>query len=117
LGVPVSSVSRVTANEYVVVLTTMASAAEARKLVRHLVDQRLIACGSVLPGATSVYRWRGDVTEEEEVVVLMKTTRSRWDALRAAVTQQHPYEVPELLALPVRAGLESYLSWVSAEVA
>ena len=117
MGVPVSFVSKVTASEYVVVLTTLASAAEAQQFVRHLVDQRLIACGSVLPGATSVYRWRGAVTQEEEVVVLMKTMRSRWDALQAAVAERHPYEVPELLALPVRAGLESYLSWLSAEVA
>ena len=105
------------ATEYVVVLTTLDNAAEARSLVRRLVDQRLIACGTVLPGATSVYRWRGDVTEEHEVVVLMKTVRSRWDALRAAVAEHHPYDVPELLALPVGAGLEPYLAWVSEEVA
>ena len=103
-------------SEYVVVLTTLDNAAEARRLVRRLVDQRLIACGTVLSGATSVYRWRGDVTEENEVVVLMKTVRSRWEALREAVVEHHPYEVPELLALPVGAGLERYLAWVSAEV-
>jgi periplasmic divalent cation tolerance protein len=108
---------RVAVSAYVVVLTTLGSAAEARRLVRRLVEQRLVACGTVLPGATSVYRWRGDVTEEDEVVVLLKTMRSRWDALRAAVAAEHPYEVPELLALPVDAGLKQYLAWVSAEVA
>ena len=117
MGLPDSFVSRVAASDYVVVLTTLDSAAEARRLVRRLVDQRLVACGTVLPGATSVYRWRGEVTEEDEVVVLMKTERSRWDALRAAIAAEHPYEVPELLALPVGAGLERYLAWVSAEVA
>jgi len=110
-------VFQVAASEYVVVLTTVDNAAEARRLVRRLVDQRLIACGTVLPGATSVYRWRGGVTEENEVVVLIKTMRSRWEALRAAVAEHHPYEVPELLALPVAAGLERYLAWVSEEVA
>ena len=117
MGLPVSFVIRVAASEYVVILTTLGSAAEARRLVRRLVEQRLVACGTVLPGATSVYRWRGDVTEEGEVVVLLKTRRSRWDALRTAVTAEHPYEVPELLALPVAAGLKQYLDWVSAEVA
>jgi periplasmic divalent cation tolerance protein len=107
----------VAASEYVVVLTTLGSAAEALRLVRRLVEQRLVACGTVLPGATSVYRWRGDVTEEEEVVVLLKTVQGRWDALRAAVAAEHPYEVPELLALPVGAGLTPYLAWLSAEVA
>ena len=117
MGVPVSFVGKVAASDYVVVLTTLDSAAEARRLVRRLVDQRLVACGTVLPGATSVYRWRGEVTEEDEVVVLLKTMRSRWDALRAAVAEHHPYEVPELLALPVGAGLERYLAWVAEEVA
>jgi periplasmic divalent cation tolerance protein len=110
-------VFEVPASDYVVVLTTLDSVAEARRLVHQLVEQRVIACGTVLPGATSVYRWRGDVTEENEVVVIMKTMRDRWDALREAVAEHHPYEVPELLALPVAAGLEAYLAWLSEEVA
>lgn len=103
------------AGEFVVALTTLGNLAQARQLVRRLVDERLIACGTVLPGATSVYRWRGEVTEEEEVVVLLKTATSRWEALKAAVEAHHPYEVPELLALPVTAGLERYLNWIASE--
>ncbi len=103
------------AGEFVVALTTLGNLAQARQFVRRLVDERLIACGTILPGATSVYRWRGQVTEEEEVVVLLKTAKGRWDALRTAVEAQHPYEVPELLALPVTAGLERYLDWLSSE--
>lgn len=98
-----------------VALTTLGNPAQARQLVRKLVDERVIACGTVLPGATSVYRWQGKVAEEAEVVVLLKTTKARWDALQAAVEAQHPYEVPELLALPVVAGLERYLDWVASE--
>ena len=105
------------AGEFVVALTTLKDPEQARDLVRRLVDQRLIACGTVWPRASSVYRWQGKVTEEEETVVLLKTTRSRWDALQAAVAAQHPYEVPELLALPVTAGLERYLDWVASETA
>jgi periplasmic divalent cation tolerance protein len=99
-----------------VVLTTLASEADARALVTALLADRLIACGTLLPGGRSLYRWQGKMTEEAEVVVLLKTERSRWDALCGAVRQRHPYEVPELLALPVERGLDQYLSWVRQEV-
>ena len=99
-----------------VVLTTLATAAEARAFVTALVAGRLVACGTLLPGARSIYRWEGQVKEEAEVVVLLKTDASRWDALCAAVQERHPYEVPELLALPVERGLDGYLSWLSREV-
>lgn len=97
------------------VLTTLGSVDAARSLVRSLVDDRLVACGTVLPGGLSIYRWRGSVTEESEVVVLLKTRVERWEALRAAVTARHPYEVPELLAFTVERGLDAYLAWLGAE--
>lgn len=100
-----------------VVLTTLANEAQARALVTALVADRLIACGTLLPGARSLYRWEGKVTEEAEVVVLLKTEESQWDALCSAVRRLHPYEVPELLALPVDRGLDRYLSWLTQEVA
>ncbi len=103
------------ASEFVVGVTTLGNPTQARQFVRKLVDERLIACGTILPGATSVYRWQGKVTAEDEVVVLLKTHKARWDALKAAVEAHHPYEVPELLALPVVAGLEPYLDWVASE--
>ena len=99
------------------VLTTLGSADAAKSLVRGLVEDRLIACGTVLPSGQSIYRWRGAVTEESEVVVLLKTRVERWDALRAAVAKRHPYEVPELLAFPADHGLEPYLNWLAAETA
>ena len=99
-----------------VVLTTLANDADARALVTALVAARLVACGTLLPGARSIYRWEGQVTEEAEVVVLLKTDVSRWEALCAAVRERHPYQVPELLALPVERGLEGYLSWLTSEV-
>jgi periplasmic divalent cation tolerance protein len=105
----------VAAGEFVVALTTLGSSEQARAFVRRLVDERLIACGTVVPRATSIYRWRGQVTEAEEVVVLLKTAKTRWAELEAAVKAQHPYEVPELLALPVTAGLEGYLKWMESE--
>jgi periplasmic divalent cation tolerance protein len=99
-----------------VVLTTLGSEAEARELVRALLESRCIACGTLLPGARSLYHWEGSLKEEAEVVVLLKTTVSNWEALVAAIRTLHPYEVPELLALPVDRGLDSYLSWLTSEV-
>ena len=104
------------ASTALVVLTTLASDADARALVTALVAARLVACGTLLPGARSIYRWEGQVKEEAEVVVLLKTDVSKWAALCAAVTERHPYRVPELLALPVERGLERYLAWVTSEV-
>ena len=104
------------ATHALVVLTTLASDAEARALVTALIAARLVACGTLLPGARSIYRWEGQVREEAEVVVLLKTDASRWEALCAAVRERHPYDVPELLALPVERGLDRYLSWLASEV-
>ena len=99
-----------------VVLTTLAGEEDARRLVTALVRERVVACGTILPGARSIYRWEGELSEEAEVVVLLKTDVSKWDALSAAVRAQHPYQVPELLALPVDRGLDLYLSWLTSEV-
>ena len=100
-----------------VAITTLGTETDARALVTALVEDRLIACGTLLPGARSIYRWDGKVVEESEVVVLLKTDTAHWGALRAAVERRHPYKVPELLALPVTDGLAPYLSWIASEVA
>jgi periplasmic divalent cation tolerance protein len=100
-----------------VAITTLGTESDARALVTALVEDRLIACGTLLPAARSIYRWDTRVVEESEVVVLLKTDTGRWDALRAAVERRHPYQIPELLALPVSDGLERYLSWIASEVA
>jgi periplasmic divalent cation tolerance protein len=99
----------------IVVLTTLASTDEAAELVRALLDRRLVACGTILPGARSLYRWQGRIADEQEAVVLLKTRSGRLEALEAALGELHPYKVPELLALPVGAGLEKYLEWIAAE--
>jgi periplasmic divalent cation tolerance protein len=98
-----------------VVLTTLASDDEALRLVRALLDRRLIACGTVLPAGRSIYRWRGKIADEREVVVILKTRSARLEALKEAFGELHPYKVPELLALPVEAGLDRYLDWINGE--
>ena len=99
----------------IVVFTTLASVDEAVTLVRSLLDRRLIACGNILPGGRSIYRWEGKVADEQEVIVLLKTRASRVEALEMAFGELHPYKVPELLALPVSAGLHKYLEWIDDE--
>ena len=98
-----------------IVLTTVASTDEAVKLIRTLLDRRLIACGTVFPGARSLYRWNGKVADEQEVVVLLKTRSARLDLIESAFGELHPYKLPELLALPVSGGLARYLEWLNDE--
>lgn len=105
------------AEELLLVLTTVADHESAERLARALVDERLIACANLVPGLLSVYRWRGELQAEGEVLLLMKTRRSRLDELRRRLPELHSYEVPELLALPVTAALEAYCRWVVEETA
>jgi periplasmic divalent cation tolerance protein len=100
---------------YLVAMTTAPSDEAARKLVRALVERRLVACGTIFSGATSIYRWKDAVETTPEVVVLLKTTVERWDELKNELPRLHPYEVPELLALPVAGGHQPYLDWLSGE--
>lgn len=99
----------------VTVLTTVASAEEAATLVRALLERRLVACGTIVPGARSLYRWEGRIADEQEVLIILKTRSARMELLQAAFAELHPYKVPELLALPVGAGNEKYLAWINRE--
>lgn len=99
----------------IVVLTTVATEDEAVRLIRALLDRRLVACGTLVPGARSLYRWDDKVADESEVLVVLKTRGARLDALQAAFETAHPYKVPELLALPVTAGGSRYLGWIEKE--
>ena len=98
-----------------VVLTTVANEQEGIALVRALLERRIIACGTLLPGARSLYRWEDKIADEHEVVILLKTRSAALDSLRVAFGELHPYKVPELLAMPVHAGLDKYLSWINSE--
>ncbi len=100
-----------------VVMTTVATAEEAEQLVRALLERRLIACGTILPTARSLYRWNEAIADETESVILLKTHAERIPGLEAAFEELHPYKVPELLALPVSGGLEKYLHWIGDETA
>ncbi len=96
------------------VLTNLPDAEAARKLADHLVGQRLAACVNILAPCRSVYRWQGKVEDAEEVPLLIKTTAARYAELEAAIRAQHPYELPEIVAVPISHGLPGYLAWVAA---
>ena len=100
-----------------VVLMTAPDAQTAGRVARALVDERLIACASVVPGVTSIYRWQGAVHADAEVLVVMKTREPLVPRLMERATELHPYQVPELLALPVTDGLPAYCRWVLDETA
>lgn len=95
-----------------VVLMTAPDLATGEEIVRLLVEERLAACGTLLPGAVSIYRWEGEVERAEECVVFLKTTPALESPLVERAAALHPYDVPEVLVLPVTAGLSSYLAWV-----
>ncbi len=100
----------------VVVLSTVSSLEEGRRLARALVDQRLAACVNLIPKVESIYRWQGVVESAEEVLLVVKTTPARFAELRERIAELHSYDVPEILALPVMDGSASYLEWLSGQV-
>lgn len=102
--------------DVVVVLVTCPTAAVGRRLARALLTRRLAACVNVLPGVDSHFWWRGRVDRAREVLLVIKTTRSAFARLRRAVAALHPYDVPEILALPVLAGHRPYLDWVACSI-
>lgn len=104
-----------TTDDTLLVLTNLPDAAAANTLAALLIERRLAACVNILAPCTSVYRWQGAVETASEVPLLIKTTRARYAELQAAVQEVHPYELPELIAVPVTDGLPGYLAWVAAE--
>lgn len=94
------------------VLTTFANAEDAAKAVRILMDEQIIACGTILPGARSIYRWKGAIEDTAESVVLLKTSAERFPALEERLRAIHPYETPEIVALDPAAVSKAYTDWV-----
>jgi periplasmic divalent cation tolerance protein len=100
----------------IVVFTTCALEADAERMARALVEGRLAACVNVVPGVRSFYHWKGATEKAEEYLLVVKTSRELFAALSAEMEKLHPYEVPELLALPVVAGTENYLNWLQSNL-
>ena len=99
-------------SERLLVLSTVARAEDGERIARALVERGLAACVNVLPGLVSIYRWKGAVEREEERLLVIKTRRDTFAALRDALVALHPYEVPEVIALPIVDGHAPYLAWL-----
>jgi periplasmic divalent cation tolerance protein len=98
------------------VLTTCAKASDAEKLGRALLERRLAACVSIVPGVRSLYHWQGRIEDDAELLLLIKTTAEAVEALKATLAEIHPYDVPEMVVLTIDDGSESYLAWLDANV-
>jgi periplasmic divalent cation tolerance protein len=106
-----------TPDDFVVVLVTAGAADEAARIGRSMVEERLAACANVVGPIRSIYRWQGAVEEAEEHLLLLKARAADVPALEARVRALHSYEVPEVLALPVRGGSAAYLAWLAESTA
>ena len=102
--------------DILLVITNCPDESCANAIALALVEERLAACVNILPRVQSVYRWQGAVESASEIPLLIKTSAERYPALEAAIRARHPYDVPEIIALPLSQGLPAYLNWVAAEL-
>jgi periplasmic divalent cation tolerance protein len=102
-------------SDALLILTSLPDLASAQALARQLVEHKLAACVNLLPAVQSVYRWQGQVEQALETTLLIKTVVHRYAELESAIKAAHPYAVPEIIALPIMAGLPAYLDWITAE--
>jgi periplasmic divalent cation tolerance protein len=101
--------------QVLVILVTTVNQEEARKIGKGMVNAKLAACANVIPGIQSIYRWEGKVVKTQEVLLILKSTKPRYRALEKAIKAMHTYETPEIIALPVKEGLDRYIEWVCSE--
>ena len=101
---------------YNIVIMTASKKEEAVKIVRSLLEERLIACANIMDSVSSFFWWQGKIEEEKEVLVIMKSHESLFKKLTLKVTELHSYDIPELLALPIVEGSQSYLDWMKASL-
>lgn len=103
-------------DEVVLALSTFPDIETARRIARELVSQNLAACANVIPKIESIYRWQGKIEQGDETLVLFKTTSARFAAFREKLKSLHPYDVPEIICIPIAGGWPPYLEWVSENV-
>ena len=101
--------------EFIVVFVTVPSEDEALRIARHVVENKLAACTNIVPGLRSIYRWKGEICDDGELLCIMKTKRVLFGKLKEAVKKIHSYEVAEIIAVQLADGSEDYLSWLAGE--
>lgn len=102
-------------SDTLLILCTCPDADSAGRIARTLVEERLAACVNHVPGVVSIYRWQDEIHEDNEVLLLIKTRRERFELLRARIVELHPYDVPEVIAFDIAAGHAPYLEWLRTE--
>ena len=103
-------------DDVVIVLSTLPNPEKAAEVARILVEEQLCACVNLVQQIRSIYRWEGKVSDDQETLAIIKTLRSRADALSARLVSLHPYQVPEVIVLPVVGGHAPYLAWIADSV-
>ncbi len=98
--------------KYLIVFVTTPTVEDGRKIAQVLVKEKLAACVNILPGITSIYTWEGEISDDDEVLLVIKTRADLFDSLSATVEKEHPYDVPEVIAMPITAGTAGYLQWI-----
>ena len=108
---------QITKSEIIVVFVTVPGLREGSRISMAVLTSRLAACVNVIPGIRSMYQWKGKLVQEKEAMLVMKTTRLRYRKLEQKIKQLHPYELPEVIAIPLICGSSQYIEWVTREVA
>ena len=111
----VAPLMKKSAGQVLVILVTAVNQEEAMRIGEGMVNAKLAACASIIPGIQSIYRWKGKVVKAQEALLILKSTRPRYRALEKAIKVMHTYETPEIIALPVKEGLNRYIGWVLSE--
>lgn len=101
--------------EFVVIAVTVPDETEGRRIAKVLVEERLVACVNIIPGITSIYHWKGEICEDGEALLWIKTREALIPSLQERILQLHPYEVPEIISLAISGGSKDYLSWILEE--
>ncbi len=99
---------------YLVGFSTIDSEKKAAEIAKTLVKEKLVACVNIIPGLRSIYQWDGKICDENEVLMVMKTVESNQEKVMSRIKKLHPYDVPEIVFLPITAGLPDYLSWIDS---
>ena len=99
-----------------IVLCTCPDLATAERIAETVVGERLAACVNIVPGLTSIYRWEGQIQRDAELLLLIKTRQEVYPLLEARIRELHPYQIPEIIALPIQIGSAAYLDWIAVQV-
>lgn len=99
-------------SEYILIFSTISSKDEADKLAKTLVDQKLAACVNIIRGISSIYEWKDKICIDDEILLLIKSRKDLFDEIKSAIISLHPYELPEIISIPIIDGLDPYLKWI-----